>query len=254
VACPKASALLAGEYLCHFWDYDRSEYIQGKLARKASSIGRTYAKISLSWVKRYIVPEIGSMKLSELKPGQIERILVKLKTDAKLNPRTINYVLQSIKVPLTEAHRLGLISVNPTSTIKRFGVSTREKGILTSQEVRQLFELSWPDPVAKLAFKVAVTGGLRLGEVQALTIQAIKEDHLVVAHSYSQVDGFKGTKTNRIRYVPLPASLLDELRALHACNASGTDWVFWSPTKPKVPLGSHKLDAGLQGFCAHWDR
>lgn len=54
------------EYLLQFWDWQKSDYIAGKLARKPGSIGKAHVANNLSWVKRYAVPLVGDRPLHEV--------------------------------------------------------------------------------------------------------------------------------------------------------------------------------------------
>jgi integrase len=127
-------------------------------------------------------------------------MMLSLKEETKLSHRTINYIFQAVRVPLAEAYRLGIIQSNPGDPIQKFGTVTIEKGILNSVEVSQLLNMTWPDKRIYAAFLVALFGGLRLGEIIALTKDVIQRDAILVAHSYSKTVGLKTTKTNKPKY------------------------------------------------------
>lgn len=195
IGAPKTEVLI-GPYLVDFWTWDTSHYVKAKLARKKDSIGETYVANNLSWIKRFVVPELGHIELKALRPSQLEAWLMKMKDQSGLVHRTINSVLQAVRVALREALRLGLIDKDPSAPIRPLGEEDTEKGILTNAEVKELLRLEWKDQISFVAFCTALTGGLRLGEIQALKLPAIREDHIVVAHSFSKKVGLKGTKTN----------------------------------------------------------
>jgi integrase len=90
-----------------------------------------------------------------------------------------------------------------------------------------------------VANKLAMTTGLRMGEILALRKNDIGEERLFIRHSWSPLDGLKSTKTGIEREVPL----LPEIRTLlftlllqNPHGAEGEPFVFWGnlPTKPVV--------------------
>ena len=243
--CTQARPICVQEYLETFWDWEKSSYIKAKLARKSSSIGQAYAAACKSWAERYISPSLGQIKLRSLTVAQIEHWFITLRETSKLTNRTLNRVLQTLKVPLKEATRLGIIPKDPSAPILPLGEENPEKGILTNQEVRQLLAVQWDDQMAFTAFCLAIAGGLRLGEIQGLRAGFIKQDSILVAHSYSKKVGLKGTKTNKNRTIPLPEAVLKQLKELAAANPHGEDWVFWRPDTPGKPIYERRIEFGF---------
>lgn len=238
------ATLRLGPYLESFWTWETSEYIAGKLSRRPGSIGRAHVANSLSWVKRYVPRELGTLPIDKVTTGVLEEWLMGLRK-TQLTNRTINRVLQAVRLPLREAHRLGKIGIDPGVSVLPLGEVDVEKGILTDQEVANLLALEWKDQLAYVAFCVALCGGLRLGEVQALRGESIRHDHVVVAHSYSKVVGLKSTKTSKERIVTLPPRVLEMLRSTLAANPHGESWVFWRSNKTGVPISERAIENGF---------
>jgi hypothetical protein len=67
-----------------FWDYDKSAYIQGKLAR-GDSISKGYASICAGYARKYLVPDFGERTLDSLKPVDFERLILKLSKNLGLS-------------------------------------------------------------------------------------------------------------------------------------------------------------------------
>jgi len=120
----KRVAETTGEFFQSFWDWETSACIKGRLARSPNSIGKEYCDNNKALIKRYVLPRIGKTSLADLRGGHIEPILVDLKESGTLSPRTINYVLQAVRVSCREACRLGTLPSDPTAAIRRFGVES----------------------------------------------------------------------------------------------------------------------------------
>ncbi len=238
----KRPTLLLAEYLLTFWDWTASSYVKGKLLRREGSIGRAYVQNNRSWCERYVIPNIGRLPVLEVSPHDVEAWFLRLREESKLTNRTLNRVLQALRIPLREAHRLGTIPSDPTKPIRPLGELVVEKGILSREEIGRLLSVTWEDARSFVAFCVALVGGLRLGEIIALQKSKILSDGLDVAHSYSKVDGLKTTKTNKSRTVTLPARVLAMVRDLAARSPANSPWVFWSDREPSKPFYSKAIE------------
>jgi integrase len=235
----------AQEYLDKFWDWDQSEYIRGKIARNPLAIGKQYAQINASFLRRYIIPHIPNTALAAVTTQNLENILFSIRESGAISGRTLNHILQAIRVPFSEAERLGLITRNPTKSISNFSFQTMAKGILTTDEIKQLLSMQWEDKRCYAAFCLGLTTGIRMGEVRALTKDCLQENALNITHSYSKVSGLKTTKTNKSRIIPIPAGLQKILCDLIETNPHETKWFFWSDTGTDKPMGERKIEQGF---------
>jgi integrase len=235
----------ARDYLGRFWDWDQSEYIRGKLARNPLSVGKQYVQINASFLRRYIIPCLPNIALTEITTQTLEGILFDVQKKGNLSGRTLNQILQAIRIPFSEAERLGLITRNPTKTIKPFSVQTSQKGILTTDEIKQLLSFEWEDKRCFAAFCLGLTTGLRMGEVRAITKDCVQENMLLINHSYSKVSGLKTTKTNKSRYIPIPTALHKILEDVIKSNPMQNEWLLWSDINSDKPLGERKIEQGF---------
>lgn len=69
-----------------------------------------------------------------------------------------------------------------------------------------------------LVIALAMTG-MRLGEIRALRREDIKDGYLEVLHSFDRTVGIKETKAGKVRHVPIPPGLRDDL--LHWAPVNG---------------------------------
>ena len=71
-------------------------------------------------------------------------------------------------IPLAYAAREGIIAQNPAADFERFSHDGPGRGALTPQEAKKIFSAPWSDTRAYAGNLLAMTSGLRIGEVLAL--------------------------------------------------------------------------------------
>jgi integrase len=217
---PQVAPLLLADYCSTFWTWDTSDYIRGKLAR-GQRIGKEYVYNNFLFVEKYIRPAFPALQLSAMRPYMIEDFTMRLNRESGLSHSAINGITSALVVPLHEAARLGFIDSDPAVGVRKLGNNAHEKGIPSANEVRALVALPGLDPRVRGAILLGAACAMRLGEVLALRVDAIEDETLTIAQSWSKVEGLKSTKTGRIRIVPLPQMVREALLALDAANPHG---------------------------------
>ena len=224
-----------------FWDYDKSEYIQDKLAH-GYRFTRRYALECLKRVKGELKLFFDNKKLNCVTTDDLKKLSKQL-ADRGLSTSTINLIMLTACTPLKWAFKENILPSNPVIGLTKFSITNKERGILTEVEAKKVFSVEWKDKRAFVASLVAATTGARQGECLALRHSDIGEDTLNIAHSYSPLDGLKCPKNGQKRIVPLlpevKAALLDLLKDNpHDC---ADPFIFFSllkdkPVDPKVIL------------------
>jgi integrase len=169
--------------------------------------------------------------------------------ERKLKAKSINTALSAGCVALRWAHTEGLIASNPGADLVKFSGEPAKRGVLTDGEVKRLFEVTWTDERSRIGNALAMSSGLRAGEVLGLQVRDIGEDRLHVRHSWSDMDGLKGTKTQKERSGTLLPSIRAELLELSRRNPGGvgpTSFIFWSVDRADRPMDFHFLLDGLK--------
>ncbi len=241
---PRKTSLQYADYCADFWNWDSSSYIQGKRAR-GQRIGREYVAHCAAYVENYIRPAFPSLRLPTIRPFMLEDFALKLKGESGLGNQSINAILAAATIPLHEATRLGLISTDPAASIRKLGNDTREKGIPTEDEVKAVLSLPGLDPRIRGAILLGASCALRIGEIQALKLANIGEKTLTVASSWGKLEGMKGTKTGRVRIVPLPRMVKEALEALNRSNPHGQDGFLIYGIRPDAPLDVRAIERGF---------
>jgi integrase len=118
------------------------------------------------FVRVHLTPALGKIKLAKLTPAHV-RGLHRDKLDSGLAPRTVLHIHRAFNKALKEAAADGLIPRNPVAPVKPPQPRREEVRPLNGEQVRALFEAASGDRLEAL-YIVAVTAGLRRGELQGL--------------------------------------------------------------------------------------
>ncbi|GHV84038.1 hypothetical protein AGMMS50212_13780 [Spirochaetia bacterium] len=225
-------------FLIRFWDYEQSPYVEEKHSHKVS-IGLTHTKHSLERVNRYWEPYFKGKLLGEITRKDIKDFSVELsKNNQNLSPLTLKQILRVGVTAFRWAHANGLIPIDPTQALPAYSSKARKRDVLSPQEAYDLFQLQWNNDVYKLVNMVAMTTGLRIGEILAIKNEDIGEDFLSITKSYSIIDGLKSTKTDEDRTVPVIPQIRDAMRILGRINPHGDGFIFFGE-KSNQPFDQH---------------
>ncbi|HUX13288.1 MAG TPA: hypothetical protein VMW87_09675 [Spirochaetia bacterium] len=109
-----------GEFVGDFWDFEKSEYIRGKLAR-GQQIGRSHAKTSAGYITRHVLPYFGERKLVSIRTVNIDRWMMGLLEKGDLSAKSISLVHAAFRTMPCEAHpaRYGLAETDKASASAR---------------------------------------------------------------------------------------------------------------------------------------
>ena len=230
------------ETLSNFWNFENSEYVKKRIAR-GYDIKQRNCKEKLGIVKRYWAKYFDADRtVQSLTSRELDDFLMYLRTEKKLSADTVNKTMTAGNMAFEFLIKEGLITSNPLSSVERFKVNAKKRGIPTETEMKKLMELNWDwtDNVNKLAFKVAALFGLRAGEISGLQVCDIdaNADLLYIRHSWNDTDKLKDTKNGDDRIIPIEHGVALELlmNARRNPDYSDTSFVFWSPKVAGQPM------------------
>lgn len=207
-------ALTFGTYAKGWWTPD-CEYVKAE-ALRGRKLTAQYINTNKQLMDKHILPTFRSSVLAEITSAKIEawqRYLIERK---KLSTKYANNILSIFSVILDEARREGHIKANPAREVRAFANNSKERGILSFDEARDLLtNLSyWDNPIAYTASLLAACTGMRIGEIRALRPCDLRDGYIHIEHSVDLQGALKSTKTGDKRDLPLPQSLMDALRTL----------------------------------------
>lgn len=112
-----------------------------------------------------LLPHIGGVKLARLQPSHLREAYAAL--SAEVSGTTVQLSHGVLHTALRDAEREGLVGRNVASLVTAPRRSTREYRSLSALDARDLLQAAKDDPLEAF-YVVALTSGLRLGELQAL--------------------------------------------------------------------------------------
>lgn len=247
VVAGSPGAELFSDFIRRFWTYDESPYVLDKHAHE-QRMGRTHCFESLGRAEKYWVLYFGGKHLAEITRADVKAFSLHLATpELNLKPLTRNRILTVGTTALRWAYENDLIPVDPTAGVSTFSAKPGIRGILTPDEAADLFRLEWSDERVKLASILAMTTGLRSGEILALRSEDVTEGWIHVRHSYSRRDLLKTPKSGEVRRLPLLPEIRTELLALADRSPWRPDgFIFYNKESAKVPMSQNLLLYGLQ--------
>lgn len=180
-------------------------------------IATATAALYEDYLKRYLDPGLGYFKLAKLAPLDIQKFYSELGN--RLKPSTVRRVHGMLSSALNQAVKWNMIPRNPASVVDLPKVQRQEMCAFGPQEAAQFLDAATLDKHSTL-WAVLLTTGLRPGEAMALRWQDadLKLGMISVRRSLTWKKGgeyeFNEPKTPRsIRQLPLPATLVPELKA-----------------------------------------
>jgi integrase len=221
-------------YLERFWTFETSPYVKERLSHKLR-IGRTHTKLSLERARKYWIPYFKDKTIGEIQREDIQQFSNWLLAESQnASGITLKHILDVGVTALRWAFVNGVIRHNPIEKLTPYSQKAKKRGILKPDEVIKLFNLKWNDHRALLANIVAMSTGMRIGEIIALRMEDIGEEFILVRNSYSRFDGLKCTKTDEERKVPVIPEIRDALRHLGQQNPHDNRFIFFceKPDKP----------------------
>jgi integrase len=213
---------------------------------------RTYERYE-SIVRVHLLPSIGKLKLKALTPDHV-RGLYREKLDSGLAPRTVLHIHRTLSKALKQATEDGLIPRNAAAPVKPPRPRRKEIRPLNREQVQALFEAAREDRLEVL-YIVAVTAGLRRGELQGLKWEDLdlEAGTLQVRRTLSEPKGgyiFEAPKSGKGRNIRLTQRATAALkehrrRQLEERMERGTLWqeqglVF--PSSVGTPLSGGNLN------------
>jgi integrase len=172
--------------------------------------------------RKNIVPLIGAVPLTKLKPAQISAAYTKALASGRrdgsggLSARTVTHMHRILKQALGQAVRWELLTRNPADAVDPPKV---ERAVMTAYDMAQTAELLEAVRCTRIFVPtvLAVLCGLRRGEICALSWKSIDlvKGQLAVIQSAEQTKAgvrFKEPKSGKARTVSLSVTVVEELR------------------------------------------
>jgi hypothetical protein len=153
-------------FLKNFWDFEKSDYVQNKLAH-GYKITKRYCHEATLIITHHWEPYFNDRPLNDITRQDIRQFSLSLHKTGKA-AKTINNILLMGTTAIKWAFIEGMIPADVTNGLTRFAGSETRRDILTEDETKALFAIEWNDKRAFAGALLAATTGLRSGEVRAI--------------------------------------------------------------------------------------
>lgn len=150
-----------------------SDFLNGWIEIHSRTLKEKTAASYRSHLSNYLIPSLGSMKLQELRPSDLERYFGELlasggRNGAPLSAQTVTYDGAILKKALSYAVNVeGILAVNPAERVTLPKGSAKRRGVWSFDEL-EVFLTSMKSHRLYLFFHLAAYTGARRGELLAL--------------------------------------------------------------------------------------
>lgn len=247
--CRSADPLFL-DYISSFWAPD-SRHVRTRALVDHRPLSLDYLDHNRRAIRLHIAPYPGfkALRLSKLRAGIIKDWQL-WAIEKGATPRASNVALQAIKVPIHDAVARGDLLADPLTVVKKVPEEPKERGVLTPAEIASLIHAPEKDPRIRAAVLLAVLAGLRRGEIRGLRWGDVcwEQQTINICHNSVDQELDKQPKTGSKRIVPLHVAAITALKEVLAIapKTKDLDFVFFSSSKPGLPITGHAI---LDGLC-----
>ena len=156
---------------------ERAQYREGALAPFLEEYVELYGRIHWACstytsneglIRNYIVPFMGSMRLTEFSPKVIAALYGKLQSDPKITPSVLTNIHKLLHSAFEQAVLWEYVPRNPFQKASVPKAFPTEISMLTTDEIKILIQ-NCDNHMRSIAIHLAFAGSLRKGEILALT-------------------------------------------------------------------------------------
>ena len=222
------------DFLRDFWTLEKSEYLAEK-KRMGQHIGVIYVNESRNVIINYWSKFFNKdLLLSQVNRNMLKDFIVFVDSYPLSWSRKLK-IYRAGAIALKWAYNESLINKDITSGVSSFYGKPKEKNILTKEIAELLFNTEWDNEDCKLINLIAMTSGMRAGEILALRKMDLGVNCIYVNHSWNRKEGLKTPKNGEKRtvYFPFP-NLIN--RMLQNANGSLESFIFAAPLTDNKPI------------------
>ncbi len=177
------------------------------LARNGQPYKPSVRRIYATDLRRYVLPALGSLRLSDLRRSDVQAFVDHLVSDG-MSASRVHGIVMPLRVICRRAIERDDIAVNPTAHVKLPAANGRRERVATPAEAAALLA-ALPDDDRAL-WATAFYAGLRRGELRALRWSAVDLEggEIHVRSSWDDIEGEIAPKSAKgTRRVPVAGAL-----------------------------------------------
>lgn len=194
------------------------EYLDEWLKHKEKRVQYGTYLYYKGYINNHIKPALGSTRMQDLKPMQLQMFYDGLLESDKLSERSIHHIHRIISNALNLGVRMGEVQRNIATAVDPVKVTKKELAYWNVEEVNQFLEVA-KGHIHCIAFHLAIFTGMRQGEVLGLKWDAVDFENKQI-HVHRSIkrkeEGYelKDLKNNSsYRSISIPDNLLKQLKA-----------------------------------------
>ena len=226
-------------------------------------------QVRQEWQFRAAIRHIGKVNLAAVTPTMLDDMYIAMLKGDTLSGRPssgsyVNQIHDNITLVFEHAIKEGILVKNPCDAANPPKMDTREKRAMKPEQIQELIEGLDPEVPRECAYLVAITMGLRRGEVCGLSWKDIDFENGIVdvSHSFDGLGNLKETKTKAgMRLLPLPEvtreALLRQKAAQAAQFAKTNQWRkpeegYLEQTEDTPVIATHYGERVTPGSLSRW--
>ncbi|ORC37242.1 hypothetical protein B4O97_03370 [Marispirochaeta aestuarii] len=246
----------------NFWDWHRSDYIRGILARSPKDkpgITQSYCRDAQRVTESKILPYHGDKQIDRITAMDCEDLLFEWQATGRAN-KTVNNWKSVYSTILGEYERVQLMKDarslyrNPWRQVRPLAVEKNKRGGLSLDEARRLLEVPVDDKYSAVyypAMKLAFMTGLRISEVCGIVSGDVKDVEVkrgdrVLTMSYLEIDQQYNQKMKRrtlvkdkeVRQIPITPGMRKELQPF---MGKKDQYLFSFHPRREIPITANRL-------------
>lgn len=234
--------ILFSDYATGFWATD-GLYAVGRRAR-LRTVSQGFLDNREAITKNHIVPYWGKYRLRDISPKKIDRWVIDMASDNRIASGTVNQRLQVLRIMLEEACKQEYITENPAQFVKPVGGGSKERGVLSLDEVRALLNPRiWPEQKYYAITLLTLATGLRISEVRGLQVSQVHPDYIQVHTAWEQKYGLKEPKCGSMRDLPITPYIYEVLQEV--IKTTGATQIVFFGTSKSSPMSKSWIEKML---------
>ncbi|PHS59184.1 MAG: integrase [Sulfurimonas sp.] len=135
-------------------------------------------KLSRRKYEMHISPSFGIKDIKKITVEDIQKL--QAKKIKEFSPKTVNTIIGELSTVFNHAVSKGIITLNPTTKVKKLKVDNARERYLTKKEIELLLEYLKDDEQAYLFVLLALTTGARVGALTKLTTRDINFENKTI--------------------------------------------------------------------------
>ena len=231
---------------------------------KSHSVKPTTYDMYDNCCRSHLIPKFGKIKLDKLNTLQVQQYFNSLADELSIS--SIKKIYITLSQSYQMANKLNMIYHNPCNDVVLPKQEKTKAVAFTPQEQEAFLQTCTSGSTYDNLYVFAFNTGMRLGELQALTFDRIRNGHVIVDSNLQTVSDRDETSDKKLkqiitttktasstRQIPLNAAALRAVRLQGQNNTTGSMFVFYSAAGTPLQKRNiyRNLDAKLQEIGAN---